>query len=222
MLIFAHQLISIIALMTLSIIAYYRMPFATKKEVVDYLLTILVIGISSSLFFGLISNVYYSNVWVLGERFWGVLFISSFTLPLLLSSKINKVDIYNITQFLITIGMVFAKMGCAISHVGCYGKQTDFILGVVINGVKLHPIPIYDIIIQLLLLYFVWYKVWFKNKNVHAGIIWFIITIVTSFLLECLKDYDKYIIGFSMPQVSYILSLVISIQVYSIVFKSKY
>lgn len=205
-----HQVLSLLGFALSSIFLYRFSSFENKQQGIAYIFSLLLIGNVSSLFFGLLSNWFYSNCLALGERFWGTLLVGTFLLPFLLKNKPNFEQNYTATLLSVSIGMLFIKLGCAISHPGCYGKASTMPWAMLINGQYVHPIPIYDFLFQGILLLVLTYF-FLRKPTIRIGIAWLFFTCVFDFWIDYLRSYERYIMGSSLSQLAYLTIILLHI-----------
>jgi len=205
-----HQALSLSGFALSSVFLYRFSSFENKQQGITYIFSLLLIGNVSSLFFGLLSNWFYHNWWQLGERFWGSLLVGTFLLPFLLKNKPNFEQNYTATLLSVSIGMLFIKLGCAISHPACYGKASTMPWAMLINGQYVHPIPIYDFLFQgVLLLALTCF--FLRKPSIKIGIAWLLFTCVSDFWIDYLRSYERYIIGLSLSQFAYLTIILLNI-----------
>lgn len=208
-----HELISVFTLIINGLLLHRAIRlFMGNKEAFDYIISIVSFGLLGNLLMGLLKNYIYFGVTVFGESFSGAILFSSAGAIYLLKDNPNKVTIFNLSVIFLFIGSILGKLGCLLSHPECYGIATTFVWGIDIyqNGIKLHPLPAYYILFQLILCLILG-TVWYKKKYSYIGIIWISLSSVFDFALEFLKRLEPLIFYLSFSQIIYAIIIAINI-----------
>lgn len=106
--------------------------------------------------------------------------------------------------FPIILGIFIGRIGCFLSGIKefTYGKATSFFMGMNLgDGLKRHPIALYELIFLVILFLFLWKM---KSRNLQNGLLfqYFMISYFTfRFCIEFLKPNVFFIIGLSSIQV---------------------
>lgn len=118
-----------------------------------------------------------------------------------ISEKQSSGDLFT---FPIILGIFIGRIGCFLSGTNefTYGKTTTFLLGMNLgDGLKRHPLALYELIFLVLLTLFLW-KI--KKKNLKNGLLfqYFMITYFTfRFFIEFIKPNQFFVAGLSSIQI---------------------
>ena len=207
-----QQLISIVALL-IGYLYGYRKIQNVYSEALQLALEVLIIGVSSSFLISLIEQmVYYKQIILLGERFYGSILIVSIYLCFRLRDVAHNLFILQTIFLSACIGAVIGKLGCVLYHPQCYGSPTDYFWGMSLplqnDNLYHHPTALIELIFYLLLfLLFLAFKVIAPFRLI-------LIVCLFEFAIECLKDKHDLFLGLDMAQVCYLgLVLLIPIQI---------
>lgn len=112
--------------------------------------------------------------------------------------------------FPIILGIFIGRIGCFLSGIKefTYGKETTFFLGMNLgDGLKRHPIVLYELVFLTILFLFLWKL---KHKNLPNGLLfqYFMICYFTfRFCIEFLKPNVFFVLGLSSIQILCIICL---------------
>ncbi|MBA6151987.1 prolipoprotein diacylglyceryl transferase [Gelidibacter maritimus] len=113
--------------------------------------------------------------------------------------------------FPIIVGIFIGRIGCFLSGINefTYGKVTSFFMGMDLgDGLKRHPIALYELVFLVLLFYFLRYIQ--KNKNLASGLLfqYFMISYFSfRFFIEFLKPNIFFVVGLSSIQILCLICL---------------
>ncbi|MFQ5771925.1 MAG: prolipoprotein diacylglyceryl transferase, partial [bacterium] len=116
---------------------------------------------------------------------------------------------------LLALGQTFGRMGCLLSGDGDYGPPTDvpwamsFPKGIIPTVEKVHPTPIYDMIILLTIFGVLW-KI--RKKSLPTGFkfnLYLILLGAGRFFTEFYRNNPKVLLGLTMAQLISIGSIII-------------
>lgn len=112
--------------------------------------------------------------------------------------------------FPIIVGIFIGRIGCFLSGINefTYGKETAFFLGMNLgDGLKRHPIALYELVFLLLLFLFLWKL---KERDLKNGLLfqYFMINYFAfRFFIEFLKPNVFFILGLSSIQILCLICL---------------
>ncbi|MFA9187182.1 prolipoprotein diacylglyceryl transferase family protein [Flavobacterium sp. FBOR7N2.3] len=112
--------------------------------------------------------------------------------------------------FPILLGIFIGRIGCFLSGMNefTYGKVTTFIAGMDLgDGLKRHPIALYELLFLILLFLFLWKL---KQRNLRSGLLfqYFMISYFAfRFFIEFLKPNIFFILGLSSIQILCLICL---------------
>lgn len=112
--------------------------------------------------------------------------------------------------FPILLGIFIGRIGCFLSGINefTYGKVTTFIAGMNLgDGLKRHPIALYELLFLILLFLFLWKL---KQRNLRNGLLfqYFMISYFAfRFFIEFLKPNIFFILGLSSIQILCLICL---------------
>lgn len=113
--------------------------------------------------------------------------------------------------FPIILGIFIGRIGCFLAGTNefTYGKTTTFFLGMNLgDGLKRHPIALYELIFLLVLFIFLWKL---KSKNLKNGLLfqYFMIAYFSfRFFIEFIKPNQFFILGLSSIQILCLICIV--------------
>ncbi len=146
-----------------------------------------------------------------------LLFIILF-LPVI-TKKILKIhpfeEFFDMLAMCFCLGTVFTKQGCQFLGDACYGIPTTLPWGMYYpygpapNLLPVHPTPIYDSLFHLLLFIGLIYGERKKSYMGQTANRYFIFASIFYILLEIIRLNPKTSLGFTIPQLSYSLILLI-------------
>lgn len=112
--------------------------------------------------------------------------------------------------FPIILGIFIGRIGCFLSGINefTYGKVTTFFMGMNLgDGLKRHPIALYELIFLIILFLFLWKL---KKINIERGLLfqYFMISYFTfRFFIEFLKPNSFFTLGLSSIQILCVICL---------------
>ncbi|MEO6819863.1 MAG: prolipoprotein diacylglyceryl transferase family protein [Ginsengibacter sp.] len=144
------------------------------------------------------SNLIYllNNKTIMGGLFGGLIGVE--LAKKIINEKQSSGDLFT---FPIIVGIIIGRMGCFLSGVKefTYGRETTFFTGMNLgDGIKRHPISLYEIVFLILL--FLFLKNNYKNVKVESGLLFKIFMITYfgfRFFIEFLKPNIFYFLGLS-------------------------
>ncbi len=165
-----------------------------------------------------------------GLVWYGGLIAGTLTVLIILwLSRAPIAKVMDIVAPLLILGYAFGRMGCFLSGDGDYGPPTDLPWGMAFpNGTvptteRVHPTPLYEIALSLLIFAFLW-KI--RKRNVPTGWMfgmYLILAGVERFITEFWRLTLKVAFGFTMAQIISILMIIIGsgIVLYSLKSRAK-
>jgi phosphatidylglycerol---prolipoprotein diacylglyceryl transferase len=147
--------------------------------------------------------------------FGGFTFSSLTIITLLKIFRLSVRQISDLAAPCIAIGQVFGRIGCFLAGDGCYGRATDlpwgmaFPDGVVPITIKVHPTPIYEAVLLLLIFIFLWRV---RHIGLPAGTsiaLYLILTGIERFFVEFIRLNAKFMFNLTGPQIFSLLFIVI-------------
>jgi phosphatidylglycerol---prolipoprotein diacylglyceryl transferase len=120
-----------------------------------------------------------------------------------------------------SFGYAIGRIGCFLSGDGDYGKPTSlpwgmsFPNGVVPTTERVHPAPLYELIVWCVIGVFLW-KLggrWMKNPKTQGEIfcLYLILTGIARFLVEIIRINPPWILGMSNAQVASVVSVIVGV-----------
>ena len=143
---------------------------------------------------------------IMGGLFGGLLCVE--LAKKIIGEKTSSGDLFT---FPIIVGIFIGRVGCFLSGINefTYGKETDFFFGIDLgDGLKRHPLALYELVFLALL--FVFLKYIQKQKQLENGLLfqYFMISYFSfRFILEFLKPNTFFIIGLSSIQILCLICL---------------
>ena len=141
----------------------------------------------------------FSSKTIMGGLFGGLLGVE--VTKKIIGEKQSSGDLF---VFPIILGIFIGRIGCFLSGINefTYGKVTTFFLGMNLgDGLKRHPIALYELLFLLFLFLFLWRL---KDKDLKGGLLfqYFMICYFTfRFFIEFIKPNIFFIFGFSSIQI---------------------
>ena len=158
-----------------------------------------------------------------GYSFYGGMILNLIALiaihPYLKSIKFPALDILAMNCCL---AYVLGRIGCQVSGDGCYGIATTLPWGMYYpygpapNILPVHPTPIYEVILNLGLLFFLLRLDKVKKFQGQTAAVFLICFSTFRFLIEIIRVNDAILFGMSMAQVIAVFLFVLGIAFYNI------
>jgi len=126
----------------------------------------------------------------------------------------------NATGPAVALGYAIGRVGCQLAGDGDYGKPSDlpwamgYPNGTVPTppGVRVHPTPIYEILIMAVVVWILWRLATRYEKSGWWTFGWFLVlSAVERFLVEFVRRNPEWFAGLTQPQWMAIVSLVIGV-----------
>lgn len=121
--------------------------------------------------------------------------------------RISFLMVLDLLAPMAALGQALGRLGCLLSGDGDYGPPTDvawamaFPRGVVPTLEKVHPTPIYDMILLLAIFLFLWAIRRRDYRNGYLFGLYLILAGIARFLTEFYRLNPKVVLGLSMAQV---------------------
>ena len=199
-----HQFFSVLIAITGGAALYVslRSFFSDKMRCLEYSVGLIFIGSLSSALMSLVSNWVVIHQWILGENFYGSILMTPPILLYYIRKEPERDKIYGVTMMVVSLFMIFGKLNCLLFHDDCWGipvMENPFF--------HFHPLPLYDMVFQLLLLGLMLYLL--KRKIWFAGLFWIGMTALSGFIIQDLRGIKEIFWGFNFPQMIYLFILLI-------------
>jgi len=130
-----------------------------------------------------------------------------------------KMKIFDTMAPLVILGYAFGRMGCFLSGDGDYGPPTDlpwgmaFPNGTVPTAEKVHPTPLYEIILSLIIFGYLWRM---RKRNLPTGWMFgmfLILSGIERFVTEFWRLTKVVALGMTMAQITSIIAIVVGIMI---------
>lgn len=125
-------------------------------------------------------------------------------------AKIGGLRMLDLAAPAAAIGYGIGRIGCFLSGDGCYGIETNLPWGISFPngieptppGVRVHPTPLYELAMGLLIGWFLW---WRGGKRHSVGAIvgeYLVLTGIARFMVEFIRRNPKILWGLSNAQIA--------------------
>src|SRR6185437_3247106 len=132
-------------------------------------------------------------------------------------AKIGALSMLDLTAPAAAVGYGVGRLGCLISGDGDYGLPTSlpwgisFPNGLVPTAQRVHPTPIYEFIVALLIAWYLWRRGSVENPLGEITGEYLVLTGIARFLVEFIRINPRIYLGMSNAQLASIASIIAGI-----------
>ena len=129
-------------------------------------------------------------------------------------AKIGGLRILDLAAPAAAIGYGIGRIGCFLSGDGCYGVPTNlpwgmsFPHGLVPTTERVHPTPIYELIVACLIAWFLWRLGARRLKSGSVFAAYLVLTGVARFLVEFIRINPRSFLGMTNAQTASVMSII--------------
>lgn len=164
----------------------------------------------------------FSSVFSLNGYTWFGGFLAGVTTLWFLAKHFNipSLVLLDLVSPCAALGYGVARLGCLLAGDGDYGTATSlpwgmsFPNGLVPTAEYVHPTPIYECLVSLLIFYYLWRA---AGKGLSGGRIlarYLVLTGTARFLVECIRINPQTIFGLSNAQVVSLLCVIVGLMLF--------
>ena len=165
-----------------------------------------------------VANPFSDLFCISGSGWFGAFVLGGLSIVLFLKiKKLPVLKILDMNILVVPLGQTIGRFGCFISGDGCYGIPSDlpwamsFPNGLVPTHTKVHPTPLYEMIIGICVFLLLWKL---RKKETPRGsklALYLILASLGRFVVEFYRLNPKILLGFTAPQIIAFLSIILGI-----------